>query len=195
MHHIQEIFPTAIYTNVYDGANVNVDAIETEYKKTSGGNLLSKNYSVLDELHDLRVWILDCAKTYAEHVLGIHNEIYITNSWIVKNPKGTSHPVHFHPNVLFSSVFYVSVPQDSEANNIFFHKSDVGFFDFYSSNRYSSVCETFHVIENQIIMFPGNLKHGVNVNTSDTERVSIGTNFFIKGDVGMNEDYSHLRFE
>ena len=48
------------------------------------------------------------------------------------------------------------------------------------------------VSTNDIICFPGDLVHGTTPNLDDEDRMTLGVNFFIKGEIGKNDNYARI---
>lgn len=101
------------------------------------------------------------------------------NCWANVNPKYASNKIHDHANCLFSGVYYVKTPKDS-GNLMFydpreartFYKPSVQAFTAYTADAVAHPPEA-----GILLIFPSWLKHGVDPNLSDEERVSISFNY------------------
>lgn len=99
------------------------------------------------------------------------------NSWMTKSKKGSYSHVHSHNCVDVSGVFYYKT--NEEDGSIFFPQInpqvDSGYItqgindDFVTSPRVG-----------RMILFPGWMRHGVQTNTTDNERVSFAFNLMIE---------------
>ena len=105
--------------------------------------------------------------------------IVIGNMWLnINYPKGYQ-PSHNHPRCCFASSFYLSVPKNS-GNIIFYNDSDlesympqkwITKFGAFNSSKW-----TLPVENNTFYVFPGWLKHSVEENNSQEDRISISIN-------------------
>jgi uncharacterized protein (TIGR02466 family) len=158
-------------------------------------NSLSSDVKLLDflELKSIKD-ICEChLKKYIETILDCDQEFYITNSWATKNAPGEGHHTHAHPNSIVSGVLYLEVP---DVNNEieFHHKSALKQnFDFnYTINNFNifnSDSWFLPIKQGQILLFPSWVRHGVKSNNSNSNRIVLGFNTFVKGKFG-SEIYS-----
>jgi len=107
--------------------------------------------------------------------------IYFTDSWININNYKDSNQLHFHPHSFLSGVYYIEVPINS--GNIVFENpgqdvmcsnwdiNDIENFNSLNSPYYKVVPET-----GNLLLFPSWLKHSVESNMTNKERVSISFN-------------------
>lgn len=130
----------------------------------------------LDELiNDLTAFINDfCAQT-----TGI-NDLILGNWWININGKYNYNAEHDHQNALLSAVYYVEV-LDNNTGNLVLHREDSS---RYYLGKYKGLNVPFtqqsYVTSptcNKLVIFPAWTKHSVEMNNSDTERISIAFNF------------------
>jgi len=177
------IFPTDKELNIINSFN---------YEDKAHLNMFTKDYFVLNHLSNIKNQIEKYLKEYGEKVLGLKdkNQLYITNSWCVKTSKGGYHPSHSHPNSLISGVLYIDIgekqgivfegqPAIFEKFNFLFDKNDTN----YNSNKFF-----IPVSKNDLILFPSSLNHSVEINNTETTRLILGFNVFIKGIMG-NTNY------
>jgi len=190
IHNIQSI--PILQENIPLGFDVpNLDNIELTFK-SNNNNYFSKNTQILDlpNLINLKLLIEQKLKDYQKKVLGIEQELYITESWITKTLNGGGHAVHNHPNSMFSGVFYIQVPENSFIN---FHFENNLFrwfnfqFDYSNVNEFNSKNLSVSIKKNDFIIFPSWLDHSVDINSSATERIILGFNTFVKGTFGNKE--------
>ena len=109
----------------------------------------------------------------------------MSNLWVNINGYKDSNSIHLHPGAVFSGVFYVKANENS--GNLIFHNPCEDLMDiFFSDNvsEYNSKNSTewfFKPEENNLILFPGYLKHSVGPNLNKKEkRISISFNAIIK---------------
>jgi uncharacterized protein (TIGR02466 family) len=119
--------------------------------------------------------IAECA-----NALG-YNQVPIrpANCWANVNPKYASNKIHDHANCLFSGVYYLKAPENC-GNLMFydpreartFYKPAVKEFTTYTADAVAHAAQ-----EGVLLIFPSWLKHGVEPNLSDTDRISISFNY------------------
>lgn len=105
--------------------------------------------------------------------------IRAANCWANVNPKYASNKIHDHANCLFSGVYYVKTPKDC-GNLMFydpreartFYKPSVQSFTAYTADAIAHTAEA-----GLLLIFPSWLKHGVDPNLSDDDRVSVSFNY------------------
>ena len=81
-------------------------------------------------------------------------------------------------------MFYI---QTLEQDKIYFYKDSLPVFDFTENknyNLYTSLDWHFPVKNNDLIVFPSNIRHSVEQNQSDITRISLAFNTYVKGSVG-----------
>ena len=105
----------------------------------------------------------------------------ISNLWFNINRHKDYNDAHNHPNCVFSGVYYVHIPKES-GNTVFEHPLiDVMSFANYNIsfkkwNSYNSSVVWKRAKENLLFIFPSWLKHRVEPNLSDGDRISISFN-------------------
>jgi uncharacterized protein (TIGR02466 family) len=105
--------------------------------------------------------------------------IAAANCWANVNPKFASNKIHDHANCLFSGVYYVKTPENC-GNIMFydprsakaFYKPQVNQFTAYTADAIAHAAEA-----GLLLIFPSWLRHGVEPNLSDEDRVSISFNY------------------
>lgn len=159
--------------------------------------LLSESVNILDykELENIKNHIVKAFDVYKDNILEIENTFYISQSWSTINKKNSMHTKHNHPNTLFSCVFYVDA--DNSGINFFFNKSAIQqAFNFSykikKHNIHNSTSWSVPVNTGDMVIFPGDIKHSSFINESDKERIIVGANFFIKGEIGIKENVDRI---
>jgi len=121
------------------------------------------------------------------------NEFKITNSWISKQPPGEHVNMHNHANSLVSAVYYLQTPTNcgrlilhkrKHFDNMFSETVDIPVSNF---TPVSSTGWPFEVEEDMLIIFPSNVEHSVEPNSSNQDRYSLATNFFAFGTFGYDK--------
>jgi uncharacterized protein (TIGR02466 family) len=126
--------------------------------------------------NDLTIFVNDVA---ARHT-GASNLI-LGNWWININRKYDYNVPHIHQNSVLSGVYYVSVPQ-SNMGNLILHRNDTAeyFLNFRVKTQPTAANMLFvecPVEESKFYLFPSWVKHSVERNEGDEERISIAFNF------------------
>lgn len=135
---------------------------------------LPQNLSSL--LNDLTVFVNDVCTRHT----GMSN-LELGNFWININGKGDFNMPHDHQRSILSGVYYVSVP-DTNMGDLVLHRGDTAEFYLTSSvTRQETMTNVREVHksakESLFYIFPSWVKHHVEPNRSDKERVSIAFNF------------------
>jgi hypothetical protein len=175
-----------------------------DYKEhdSPGFPLISKSYNIFafKELFNLKNKFDKALKLYVEKVLHTPTlQFKNTGSWLTKNTKETSHHPHGHSNTMLSVVTYFDddICMDKELPGIVFlsHKlsSVFPFFKFNFKdvevsewNLFNYETYTIKPKYNDVIIFPGHLRHTSEINHTDS-RYCIGANYFITGEIGNDE--------
>jgi len=112
----------------------------------------------------------------------------ISNAWININQKNTYNTPHDHPGCYYSFVYYAKVPSNS-GNINFYHPSQTmphNWSDKHFKNERNdmedSICYRVwkEPVNGLMIMFPSWLKHSVDMNKSNEDRISIAINTHIE---------------
>lgn len=118
----------------------------------------------------LKAYIEKEVKDFYLHGLAIESDIMITQSWVNRNINGGGTHVHYHHNSVISGVYYMDVPDNSTL--IKFYKANVDRATVYrlepdvnpnllKGNPYAQTVSTIPVANNEILLFPSYLPHGV----------------------------------
>lgn len=81
--------------------------------------------------------------------------------------------MHCHNESLLTGVFYISVPKKSNSNLILYRNDGAEYFDRCFSGDFQLKPE-----EGRLYIFSPWLKHSVNINDTNEERISIAFNFY-----------------
>lgn len=173
-----------------------LSSIEIMQAKT---NNVSKNVQILDhqELSKCKKICEEHLLTYIKNTLDCKQEFYITNSWIAISKPGEKHHVHFHPNSIISGVLYLQAEKNC-GDIVLHHKSSIRnnfdfSYDLNSYNIFNSSTWRYTVSTGQILIFPSWVNHSVEENKSDSDRIILGFNTFVKGTFGEAEYSANLK--
>lgn len=184
------LFPTALFSfQLQDYLELNQHLLKVVYRLkdldtgVTASNVLGwhsrGNLFELEEVKPLQelvtAAIAECAKALGYEQVAIRP----ANCWANVNPKYASNKIHDHANCLFSGVYYLQA-NESCGNLMFydpreartFYKPSVQSFTAYTADAVAHAPQT-----GLLLIFPSWLKHGVEPNLSDVERVSISFNY------------------
>ncbi len=204
------LFPTPVYLTVCDFdiskslevfENCELETVAEKWQKEYG--LRSEDTYILDNENctDLRTWILENVKKFANHVLNLEvEEFAITQSWVSVKTQGQKHTAHRHPNSIISGVFYW---QDENVDPIIFHKPEVP--GIYSSlkmktnpgqNNFPYAWDSYSIKprKNTLVLFPSHLKHSVEELQIETVRKCLAFNSMPKKIIGNKGGLDELDF-
>lgn len=127
----------------------------------------------------------------------------IHNCWININPPGAYNLSHTHPLCDYAGVFYINLPEEPVAAPIVFesvHNHTGGMTNSMYSYNYKQMYGLFSEIElypseGSLVIFPSALRHSVEANDSDTERISIAFNIIIDNYGRFGADRKRGRIE
>ena len=160
----------------------------------ANGNFKSKDSYVLkhEKLKDVKNFIVETVNKYCEKILNTKQRLVITQSWFNKNPTGSKHHEHVHPNSIISGVMYFQI--DQTLPPIQFSKSnqdgvklDPIKYNVLNSDTFLLPCKP-----GELILFPSNLRHSVPINTGMPDRISLSFNTFSIDALGSEDSLTHL---
>lgn len=166
--------------------------LQEEKKSYGGQELWVKNWKYRKGFNILSKVALEASDTIIERFVGIADastlEIKVDGLWLNINKEHGYNLPHGHPNTHFACVYYVKVPEDSQAP-IHFINPDAGKLNWASSmdkfendwneTSYRSdlkVDYTHDPKEGDLLIFPSYLLHYVEQNRCSEDRVCIAFN-------------------
>lgn len=159
-----------------------------ERVRPNSGNLTSENHFVLNDagLSSIKEFIESGIKEYFDKIIVPEGEVepFITMSWLNFTDKNGYHHKHTHGNSVISGVFYISV--DKDVDKIFFYNEKHRNIELTAKeyNPYNSPVWWLPIANNELILFPSDLPHAVDTVTTDTTRISLSFNVFVRGEIG-----------
>jgi len=141
------------------------------------GELLFPIPQALDNLfNDLTVFANDVCARYT----GIKH-LQLGNFWININGHHDYNLIHDHQNSILSGVYYVSVPKDNMGDLVLHRGDNMEFFMTSKVEREHTMANALSVTkqakESTLYLFPSWIKHHVERNESNEERISVAFNF------------------
>jgi uncharacterized protein (TIGR02466 family) len=205
-----EVFPlfaTPLYATTYQG-----DATEIikyfdscEMNQAHGGyGIISKNSYILDNpvCKPLSDFMMACFQDFATNIMRYkYRELEFAQSWLTYKTPGQSHKAHTHPNTLLAGVFYYDVqPNDAsicfskEVRSVGRSYLEPSLLDDYQQHPFSQEEVYFTPKQNNFIIFPSHVMHGVPPNETGRVRKALGVNALTKGTLGDQETISQIIF-
>ena len=192
-----QLFPTPLLIVPYEES---IDE-ELAYLKTisyrelqQNGNYRSDDSYLLrnEELKNIKNFLGEAVDKFTKNVLQSKQRLVITQSWANRNPKGSKHHEHVHPNSIISGVMYFQINeklppiQFSKANQDGM-KLDPIKYNHVNSESFMLPCKP-----GELILFPSSLKHSVPINMSEEDRISVSFNTFCIDAIGSEQSLTHL---
>ena len=152
--------------------------------KSNLGGWQSGNIACPDTSFSFLFEIETICQEIAKNELLIDKQIYLDYAWININQKHHLNQTHSHANNVLSGVYYIKTPEGC-GNIQFWHPAvdlmsrdwDFNFqSNFNTYNTYNSSKWGLPAKEGMLYIFPSWLKHFVDPNMSDEERISISFN-------------------
>jgi len=192
-----QIFPKPVLITPYEKPiSKELEFIRTlEWiSQKANGNFKSKDSYILknEQLKDIKNFIVETVNKYCEKILNTKQRLVITQSWFNKNPTGSKHHEHVHPNSIISGVMYFQI--DQTLPPIQFSKSnqdgvklDPIKYNVLNSDTFLLPCKP-----GELLLFPSNLRHSVPINTGMPDRISLSFNTFSIDVLGSEDSLTRL---
>jgi uncharacterized protein (TIGR02466 family) len=192
-----QLFPTPLLIVPYEESI----AKELAYLKTisyreqkANGNYRSDDSYLLrnEEFKNIKNFLLESVDKFTKNVLQSKQRLVITQCWANRNPKGSKHHEHVHPNSIVSGVMYFQI--NEKLPPIQFAKSiqDGMKLNPEKYNHVNSESFLLPCKPGELILFPSSLKHSVPINQGDEDRISISFNTFSIDILGSEQSLTHL---
>lgn len=144
-----------------------------------GGTLQTDtNLHEFDEFAGLTALIVDSSEAALDFLQIEYDNFQITGCWANINPTGGINTPHTHPNNYLSGVYYVQTEEG--ADSIFFSDPRPQASVVMPTVKEESIYTGNEVIidarDGRLIMFPAWMSHGVPVNRSNRDRISVAFN-------------------
>ena len=141
------------------------------------GELINPIPPALEQLfNELTVFANDVPQRY----MGT-SDLILGNWWININGKYDYNTPHDHQNSVLSGTYYVQVPEENMGDLMLHRGDNAEFFLTSKVEREQTMVNTMAVPcpvkESMFYLFPSWVKHSVERNNTDSERISIAFNF------------------
>lgn len=161
-------------------------------------NLISENLYLFNdpEMKSIADAVQEVLDVYAREVMGIPQQLYVTQSWSLMNEPDVGMHGHSHSNSLISgSLYYTDLPEPV-AKMVFDRHKTYQQLELVpegdKTNIYNAPMNVITPRKGEVLLFPSGLQHFVEPNSSPLPRHSIAFNTFIKGKLGDYRDVSEL---
>ena len=192
-----QIFPTPVLITKYEGdLNKELKYVDNlPYKEQKGNaNFKSQDSYLLEieELKNIKDFFYESLNKYTKNISQSDQRLVITQCWANKNPPGSKHHEHVHPNSILSGVFYLK--QDKTLPPIQFNKflQHAMKLDPKKYNNLNSETFLLPCVDGELLLFPSNLKHSVPTNVGKEARISLSFNTFSVDTLGSEDSLTHL---
>lgn len=161
-------------------------------------NLISENLYLFNEpiMSSVKDAVQEAVNVFAYDIMGISQELYITQSWsLINNPSIGMHG-HSHSNSIVSGSLYFTDLPEPNARMIFDRHQVYQQLQMTplaeKRNFYNTPANFIEPRAGEVVLFSSSLQHYVEANNSSEDRYSIAFNTFIKGKLGEYRDVSEL---
>ena len=181
------IFPTIIWRSTI---KCDLDAMSRhilKYKDLNDGVALSNyggwqstNQDISRDFIDWQIALEKAEKSACQQ--GQLPDLKLYNLWFNVNGFGAYNTVHNHQDAIISGVFYVDVPEKN-MGDIEFYRDDDSQYYLPPLESYNGFTKQKHVVEPEagmLLLFPGWVKHAVQGNRTNRDRVSISFNYGVR---------------
>ena len=183
---ITPMFSTPIYyakTGYVVGEEI-IKSLQDGFQITGTGSYENDDYEILHkpQFSELKAVLTEHVDAFWKQVLNYtNNEWQFTTTWVNKNPKGTYHNLHKHPNSVLSGVYYIDVPENS--SGLTFHDPRERHLRLKPSveNEFTATQAVVGVSSGDLLLFPSDIYHEVTKNEADGMRISLAFNTWFTG--------------
>jgi len=168
-----QLFPTPLLIVPYEEP---IDK-ELTYLKTisyreqqQNGNFRSDDSYLLykEELKNIKNFLSESVDKFTKNVLNSKQRLVITQCWANRNPKGSKHHEHVHPNSIISGVMYFQINEKSPPIQFAKTNQDAIKLDPEKYNHVNSESFLLPCKPGELILFPSSLRHSVPINQALT---------------------------
>lgn len=161
-------------------------------------NMISENLYIFEEpeLKELKDAVQEALNIYTSEVMGISQQLYVTQSWGLINHPGVGMHAHSHSNSIISgSLYYCELP-DPPAKIVFDKRTSYQQLEFNplqeKQNLFNTPVNVLTPVASEMLLFPSDLNHQIEANASNLPRYVVAFNTFLKGKIGNYRDVSEL---
>ena len=163
-------------------------------EQKQNGNFRSDDSYLLrnEKFKDIKNFLKESVDKFTTNVLNTKQRLVITQCWANRNPKGSKHHEHVHPNSIISGVMYFQINEKLPPIKFAKTNQDGMKLDPEKYNNVNSESFMLPCKPGELILFPSSLKHSVPINQGDEDRISISFNTFSIDALGSEQALTHL---
>ena len=192
-----QIFPTPLLIVPYEQPiNKELTYLKTiSYRKQQqNGNFRSDDSYLLrnEEFKNIKNFLKESIDKFTTNVLNTKQRLVITQCWANRNPKGSQHHEHVHPNSIISGVMYFQINEKLPPISFTKDRQDGMKLNVEKYNHMNSETFMLPCKPGELILFPSSLKHSVPINQGEEDRISVSFNTFCIDAIGSEQSLTHL---
>ena len=163
-------------------------------KQQQNGNFRSDDSYLLrnEEFKDIKNFLGEAINKFTTNVLNTKQRLVITQCWANRNPKGSKHHEHVHPNSIVSGVMYFQINEKLPPISFSKDRQDGMKLNPIKYNNINSETFMLPCKPGELILFPSSLKHSVPINHGEEDRISVSFNTFCIDAIGSEQSLTHL---
>ena len=163
-------------------------------EQQQNGNFRSDDSYLLrnEEFKNIKNFLKEAVDKFTTNVLNTKQRLVITQCWANRNPKGSQHHEHVHPNSIISGVMYFQINEKLPPIKFAKTNQDGMKLDPEKYNNVNSESFMLSCKPGELILFPSSLKHSVPINMSEEDRISVSFNTFCIDAIGSEQSLTHL---
>ena len=163
-------------------------------KQQQNGNFRSDDSYLLrnEEFKDIKNFLGEAINKFTTNVLNTKQRLVITQCWANRNPKGSKHHEHVHPNSIVSGVMYFQINEKLPPISFTKDRQDGMKLNPEKYNHMNSETFMLPCKPGELILFPSSLRHSVPTNHSEEDRISVSFNTFCIDAIGSEQSLTHL---
>ena len=163
-------------------------------KQQQNGNFRSDDSYLLrnEEFKDIKNFLGEAINKFTTNVLNTKQRLVITQCWANRNPKGSKHHEHVHPNSIVSGVMYFQINEKLPPISFTKDRQDGMKLNPEKYNHMNSETFMLPCKPGELILFPSSLRHSVPTNHGEEDRISVSFNTFCIDAIGSEQSLTHL---
>ena len=163
-------------------------------EQQQNGNFRSDDSYLLrnEEFKNIKNFLKEAVDKFTTNVLNTKQRLVITQCWANRNPKGSQHHEHVHPNSIISGVMYFQINEKLPPIKFAKTNQDGMKLDPEKYNNVNSESFMLSCKPGELILFPSSLRHSVPTNHGEEDRISVSFNTFCIDTIGSEQSLTHL---
>ena len=192
-----QLFPTPLlivpYEEPIDKELAYLKTISYREQQQNGNYRSDDSYLLRNEkLKNIKNFLGEAVDKFTKNVLNSKQRLVITQCWANRNPKGSKHHEHVHPNSIISGVMYFQINEKLPPIQFSKANQDGMKLDPIKYNHVNSESFLLPCKPGELILFPSSLRHSVPTNHGEEDRISVSFNTFCIDVIGSEQSLTHL---